>query len=58
MQNNFYKISVIDVLILDSCFSPGRLCMAEFRKILSTHLAYIFCTYTSSLSACPLAPGI
>lgn len=50
MQNNFYRILVIDVFGLDSCFSPGRLCIREFKKILSSHLAYVFCTYTSSLS--------
>jgi len=33
MQNNFYRISVIDVRISDSRFCPGRLRMGEFRKI-------------------------
>lgn len=58
MQSLFYRFSVIDVLSLDSCFSPGTLCIQEFKKILSGHLAYIFCTYTSSYFACPLALGI
>lgn len=54
LQSNFYRISEIDVLILDDPFSPGRLRMGDFRMTFSSYHA---CSSVPTPLACLLSSG-
>lgn len=55
LRSNFYRISVIiDVLILDDRFSPGRLRMGDFRMTFSSYHA---CNSVPTPLACLLSSG-